>query len=162
MDKDAVLTLLDASGIDYELVLHKAVYHMGALAEAGVPHIERIAKNLLLRDDKKQNYYLISMWGDKRLDLKAFRHAHNTRPLTFASDADLGRLLALSPGSVTPFGLLNDDDMRVRWFVDVAFFEGSGVIGVHPNDNTATVFLAVDSLVGLLRAHGHSVEVIAF
>lgn len=160
MDKDAVLTLLDASGIAYELVLHEAVYHMGELT--GVPHLERIAKNLLLRDDKKQHYYLLSVWGDKRLDLKAFRRTHHTRPLTFANDDDLERLLALAPGSVSPFGLLNDADARVPWFVDEEFFAGSGRIGVHPNDNTATLFLAVADIVALLRAKGHCVEVTTF
>ena len=91
MDKTQVLALLDARGISYELAEHEAVFHMGALAEAGVPHLDRIAKNLLLRDDKKRAFFLVSVWGEKRLDLKAFRKAHGTRPLTFASDDDLQR-----------------------------------------------------------------------
>lgn len=76
MDKTQVLALLDARGISYELAEHEAVFHMGALAEAGVPHLDRIAKNLLLRDDKKRAFFLVSVWGEKRLDLKAFRKAH--------------------------------------------------------------------------------------
>ena len=44
MDKTQVLALLDARGISYELEEHEAVFHMGALAEAGVPHLDRIAK----------------------------------------------------------------------------------------------------------------------
>ena len=73
MDKTQVLALLDARGISYELAEHEAVFHMGALAEAGVPHLDRIAKNLLLRDDKQRAYFLVSVWGEKRLDLKAVR-----------------------------------------------------------------------------------------
>lgn len=162
MDKTQVLALLDARGISYELAEHEAVFHMGALAEAGVPHLDRIAKNLLLRDDKKRAFFLVSVWGEKRLDLKAFRKAHGTRPLTFASDEDLSRLLALTPGSVTPLGLLNAAPESVRWFIDADFFSGEGIIGVHPNDNTATIFLTAADLVDLLRSEGHSVEVSAF
>lgn len=161
MDKTQVLALLDARGISYELAEHEAVFHMGALAEAGVPHLDRIAKNLLLRDDKKRAFFLVSVWGEKRLDLKAFRRTHGTRPLTFASDDDLARLLALAPGSVTPLGLLNSVPGQVRWFIDEDFFSGEGIIGVHPNDNTATIFLAATALVALLRSAGHNVEVTA-
>lgn len=116
-------------------------------------------KNLLLRDDKKRAFFLVSVWGEKRLDLKAFRKAHGTRPLTFASDEDLSRLLALTPGSVTPLGLLNAAPESVRWFIDADFFSGEGIIGVHPNDNTATIFLTAADLVDLLRSEGHSLEV---
>ena len=162
MDKQAILNLLDARGIRYEVAAHEAVWHMGALAACGVPHLDRIAKNLLLRDDKKQQYFLVSIWGEKRLDLKAFRQVHGTRPLTFASDADLARLLALTPGSVTPFGLLNAVPGAVAWFLDAAFLGGDGLIGVHPNDNTATVFLTAADLVALLEEQGHPVEVCTF
>ena len=75
MDKQAILNLLDARGVRYEMAAHEAVYHMGALAACGVPHLDRIAKNLLLRNDKKWQYFLVSLWGEKRLDLKALRAA---------------------------------------------------------------------------------------
>lgn len=162
MDKQAILNLLDARGVRYEMAAHEAVYHMGALAACGVPHLDRIAKNLLLRNDKKWQYFLVSLWGEKRLDLKAFRAAQGTRPLSFASDADLARLLALTPGSVTPFGLLNAAPGTVTWCLDEDLLAGDGLIGVHPNDNTATVFLQSTDLVACLREAGHTVEVCAF
>lgn len=162
MDKQAILNLLETRGIHCEVAEHEAVWHMGALAACGVPHLDRIAKNLLLRDDKKQHYFLVSIRGEKRLDLRVFRQTHGTRPLTFASDADLARLLALTPGSVTPFGLLNAAPGAVAWSLDEAFFAGDGLIGVHPNDNTATVFLAAADLVALLEEQGHQVEVCGF
>lgn len=39
------------------------------------------------------------------------------------------------------------------------FSAAEGIIGVHPNDNTATIFLATADLVDLLRSEGYSVEV---
>lgn len=158
MDRDAVLALLKSRGIPFELTEHRAVYNMADLAEIALPHPEADAKNLFVRDDKRRNYYLITVRGEKRVDLKAFRHAHGTRPLSFASDEDLAALLALTAGSVTPLGLLNDETRRVALFIDEALLEGDGLIAVHPNDNTATVWLKTADLIALLRERGHPVE----
>ena len=158
MNRNAVLALLKSRGIPFELAEHKAVYNMADLAEIALPHPEADAKNLFVRDDKRRNYYLITVRGEKRVDLKAFRHAHGTRPLSFASDEDLAALLVLTAGSVTPLGLLNDETRRVALFIDEALLEGNGLIAVHPNDNTATVWLKTADLIALLRERGHPVE----
>ena len=131
---------------------------MADLAEIALPHPEADAKNLFVRDDKRRSYYLITVRGEKRVDLKAFRHAHGTRPLSFASDEELAALLALTAGSVTPLGLLNDETRRVALFIDEELLEGDGLIAVHPNDNAATVWLKTADLIALLREQGHSVE----
>ena len=70
---------------------------------------------------------------------------------------DLQSYLGLTPGAVTPFGLLNDTQHKVRFYLD-ADFSGQR-IGVHPNDNAATVWLKVSDLVNLLREHGSIVEI---
>ena len=157
MNRSDVLALLKSRGIPFELVEHKAVYNMADLAEIALPHPEADAKNLFVRDDKRQSFYLITVKGEKRVDLKAFRHAHGTRPLSFASDEELAALLALTPGSVTPLGLLNDETRRVALFIDEAL-EGDGLIAVHPSDNTATVWLKTADLITLLRERSHFVE----
>ena len=157
MNRSDVLALLKSRGIPFELVEHKAVYNMADLAEIALPHPEADAKNLFVRDDKRQSFYLITVRGEKRVDLKAFCHAHGTRPLSFASDEELAALLALTPGSVTPLGLLNDETRRVALFIDEAL-EGDGLIAVHPSDNTATVWLKTADLITLLRERGHFVE----
>lgn len=158
MNRNAVLALLKSRGIPFELAEHRAVYNMADLAEIVLPHPEADAKNLFVRDDKRRSYYLITVRGEKRVNLKAFRHAHGTRPLSFASDEELAALLALTAGSVTPLGLLNDETRRVALFIDEELLEGDGLIAVHPNDNTATVWLKTADLIALLREQGHSVE----
>lgn len=105
---------------------------------------------------KKQNYYLITIRHDKRVDLKEFQRRHGTTRLSFASPEDLMARLHLTPGSVTPLGLLNDPDRSVQFYLD-RNFEG-GRIGVHPNDNTATVWLSTRDLLDLLREHGSPVQ----
>ena len=59
---------------------------------------------------------------------------------------------------MTPLGLLNDESRSVRFYLDEAFLLPPGRIGVHPNDNTATVWLQAEELLRLLRAHGTAVE----
>ena len=137
MNKQETLEYLRQRGISFELTEHPAVFNMAEVALLPFPYPEADAKNLFVRDDKKQHYYLITVQGDKRVDLKSFRKMHGLRSLSFASAEELYELLGLIPGAVTPLGLLNDDGRRVQLFLDAAFKEG--LIGAHPNDNTATV-----------------------
>ncbi len=161
MDKQEIYAYLKENNIPHEITEHKAVYNMEELSEVELPYPDRDAKNLFVRDDKKRNYYLITVKGGKRVDLKEFRKAHETRPLTFASPEDLMVIMKLIPGAVTPLGLLNDDELKVKFFVDRDFYEGSGIIGVHPNDNTATVWLKTADLEGIIKAHGNDFDVVS-
>ena len=90
------------------------------------------------------------------MDLKEFRRQHGLRALSFASSEDLLSILGLTPGSVTPLALLNDAEGRVHLYLDAAF--SGNKIGVHPNDNTATVWMCADELLDMLRRHGNSAE----
>ena len=83
--KQAVYRLLEESDVPYEKIEHPAVFNMADLNQLHLPHPEADAKNLFVRDDKKRNYYLITVHGEKRVDLKAFRQTHHTRPLSFAA-----------------------------------------------------------------------------
>ena len=75
------------------------------------------------------------------------------RHLSFASPEDLSEIMELVPGAVTPFGILNDAEHRVHFYLDAAF--RGNPIGVHPNDNTATVWLQADALMQLVLEHGN-------
>ena len=89
MTKQETYAFLRAHGVEFEITEHAAVYNMAECAELELPYPEADAKNLFVRDDKKRNYYLITVRGDKRVDLKEFRKAHGTRPLSFASPEEL-------------------------------------------------------------------------
>ena len=156
MQKVDVYHYLDSRNIWHEITEHEAVYSMGELSSVTLPYPEADAKNLFVRDDKKQKYYLITVKGDKRVDLKAFRQRNHTRPLSFAAPVELRMMLGLVPGSVSPFGLLHDEQGRVEFFLDRAFLEAPGLIGIHPNDNTATVWLKTADFIGLLEEAGHT------
>lgn len=147
MDKQAIYDFIKNKNIWCEITEHKAVFNMEELSEIEVPYPEYDAKNLFIRDDKKRNYYLITVRGNKRVNLKEFRNKNGTRPLSFASEQDLMDIMNLIPGSVSPFGLLNDKD----------FLNDKKIIGIHPNDNTATVWLKVEDLVEIVKENGSKV-----
>ena len=160
MNKQQIYDYLQENSIWHEITEHKAVYNMAELAEVPCPYPEADAKNLFVRDDKKQNYYLITVKGEKRVNLKAFRKAQGTRNLSFASAEDLMERLGLISGAVTPLGVLNDETRSVKVFLDQDFLQEPGLVGVHPNENTATVWLKAEDLIRIIREHGN--EVVTF
>ena len=160
MNKQDIYDLLEKKGIWCEKVEHEAVFNMEDLAKVDLPYPEADAKNVFVRDDKKKNYYLITIGKDKRVDLKKFQENHNTRKLSFVSENSLKEILDLIPGSVSPFGLLNDKECKVKFYLDKDFIANEGIIGIHPNDNTATVFLKTNDLIDVIKEHGNKVEII--
>ena len=153
MNKTETYEFLRAKNIPFETVEHEAVFNMEEMSKISLPHPEADAKNLFVRDDKHLNFYLITVRSDKRVNLKEFRKANGTRPLTFASETELFEILRLTPGSVTPLGLLSDDERKVKFYIDSDL--AKGLVGVHPNENTATVFLKTEDLTKLIKEHGN-------
>ncbi len=89
MDKIEIYHYLKRQNIAYEITEHKAVFNMEEADAVDLPYPEWGAKNLFVRDDKKRNYYLITMKGNKRVDLKAFRRQRGLRALSFAAAEEL-------------------------------------------------------------------------
>ena len=89
MTKPETYDYLTNKGISYEVTEHAAVFNMEELDAIELPYPDSDAKNLFVRDDKKRNYYLITVKGDKRVNLKEFRKAHGLRNLSFASAEEL-------------------------------------------------------------------------
>lgn len=121
MTKQETYDYLRARGVAFEITEHPAVFNMEECAAVDMPYPEDDAKNIFVRDAKKQNYYLITIRHDKRVDLKEFQRRHGTTRLSFASPEDLMARLHLTPGSVTPLGLLNDPDRSVQFYLDRDF-----------------------------------------
>mgnify|MGYP001069982984 CR=1 FL=1 len=160
MKKQEIYEYLADRKLWHEITEHEAVYNMAELSLIDIPYPEAEAKNLFVRDDKKRNYYLITIKGDKRVDLKEFRQKNHTRPLGFASADELLGILGLLPGSVTPLGILNDTERKGGVFFDRDFLEPPGLVGVHPNENTATVWIKTNDLISIIKEHGNPVTVV--
>jgi len=153
-----ICDLLDDREIGFKIIEHEAVYTIDDLLALHWPDADTddVAKNLFVRDDKKRNYYLLVVRRDRKVELKSVKEAIGSGPLGFASENDLDSILGLTKGSVTPFGIINDDARKVKVIFDNTF--RNSTIGVHPNENTATVFLRAADLVKIIEQHGNPVE----
>lgn len=98
-------------------------------------------KNLFIRNRKGDQHYLVVMKDSKRIDLKNVSKQIGSTSLSFASEKRLYQYLGLTPGSVTPFGLINDDEKHVEVLLDKDLKAGKDV-SFHPNVNTATITIA--------------------
>ena len=156
LNKNDIVQILKDKNIEFEIVEHNAVFTVDEMMDCELPHPDALAKNLFIRDDKKRQYYLITCPEDKKINLKDFRNKYNTRPLSFASPDDLMAKLGLTPGSVCPFGVLNNDEKDVIVFLDKDF--ENTLMGIHPCDNTATVFIKSSDVVSLIQEHGNQVQ----
>lgn len=118
-----------------------------------------VAKNLFLRDAKGRRHFLVTVRWDKTVDLQILRTTLGSSRLSFASEERMMRFLGVHPGSVSPFGVLNDTKCAVQVYLDRDLAEAS-CIGVHPNDNTSTLYLSPDAVSEIIREHGNFLEII--
>ena len=156
MNKSEVYQFLEDRQIEYKAYEHHAVFTVEEADVLNLPDSGAGTKNLFLRDQKKQNYYLLTVRDHLQVRIKDFQKKIGARPLSFASEEDLNRILGLIKGAVTPFGLLNDQEKHVKFYLDEYFRDRT--ISAHPNENTATVFLQANDLMNLLELNGNPVS----
>ncbi len=156
MNKAEVYQFLNESQIEYEAYEHHAVFTVEEADALNLPDPGAGTKNLFLRDQKKQHYYLLTVRDHLPVRIKDFQKKIGAKPLSFASEEDLNRILGLIKGSVTPFGLLNDGEKLVEFYLDEYFRDRT--ISAHPNENTATIFLQANNLMKLLERNGNPVS----
>ena len=158
-DRRAALARLDALGVAYELTEHPAVFTIEDMEQLGLTGSGTVCKNLFLRDAKGRRHFLVVIPGNCRADLKSIETQLGSTRLSFASAERLQRYLGLIGGEVTPLGIINDPDAAVEVVFDRSL-EGNPRVGVHPNDNTATVWLAFDDLLRIVMDNGNTVHFI--
>ena len=144
-------------GIEYTRHEHPAV----ATVEEATAHWAGIdathCKNLFLRNQKGNRHYLVVLTASKRADLKAVADQVGDGKLSFASPERLMTCLGLTPGSVSPFGLINDRERHVRVVLD-RDFQASARLAFHPNINTRTFTIAAADFKKFLDACGNPVQ----
>ena len=115
-------------------------------------------KNLFLRN-KKEEMWLVVAEEDKRIDLKALGERLGAGKLSFGSADRLLRYLGVLPGAVTPFGIINDKDRKVKVVLDRDLM-GFNPVNAHPLVNTMTTALSPQDLVKFLEAEGHKPDIL--
>jgi Ala-tRNA(Pro) deacylase len=156
-EEAAVTGRLEALGIGFERYEHPPI----ATAEEGDAHWQDIdathCKNLFLRNQKGSRHYLVILPHTKRADLRAVANQIGDGKLSFASADRLMKYLGVTPGSVSPFGLIHDSSQHVRVCLDREL-GSTPRISFHPNINTATLVLAFADFERFLASTGNIVR----
>lgn len=158
--KQAVFDFLRAQGIPYAVTEHEPVYTMEKMERLGLNKLGTICKNLFVRDAKGKRHFLITADDGTAVRLKELGEKLGAGKLSFASAERLQKYLGVTSGCVSPFGVLND----TRHEVTVVFDEKIARldrIGVHPNQNDATVWLSAPALIDAVRGLGNEVVILA-
>ena len=114
-------------------------------------------KNLFLRNKKGKRHYLVVVESSKPIDIKKMRVLLGESSLSFASPERLKKYLGLEPGSVSPFGIINDAEGEVVVIVDQELMSHQ-VLNYHPNINTSTLAISRDDFRKFLEASGNEVR----
>jgi Ala-tRNA(Pro) deacylase len=155
-----VVARLNELGIAFERHEHPPV----ATVEEASQHWAGIdathCKNLFLRNQKGDRHYLFILLHSKRADLRAAADQIGDGKLSFGSPERLRAHLGLTPGSVSPFGLVNDRAHGVRVVID-RDLQAAARLSFHPNINTATLVVSGADFARFLAASGNIVSYIA-
>jgi Ala-tRNA(Pro) deacylase len=160
-DEQAVLDHLEALGIPFSRHTHPPVFTVEEAerywAEIPATH----CKNLFLRNAKGTRHYLVVMEHTRIANMRDLATRLGDDRLSFASAERLQKYLGLSPGSVSPFGLVHPSARDVIVVVD-AGLAAAERLGFHPNVNTATITLTAGDFFRFLRSRGNVVRPVAF
>ena len=114
-------------------------------------------KNLFLRN-KKGAMWLVVAEEDRQIDLKALGEKIGAGRVSFGSPDRLMQYLGVLPGSVTPFGVINDTACEVQVVLDKALLDHDPV-NVHPLTNDRTTAISPKDLLTFLDATGHKPQI---
>jgi len=151
-----IYEVFDQLNISYKKYDHPAVFTVEESKKYKIKTEGANTKNLFLTNQKKTAYYLVSVLAAKRVDLKKLAEDLKEDRFSFASPEDMKNFLGLTPGSVSPYGLINNKNHQVTAVVDNDFFDYEKV-GFHPNVNTATVVISVEDFKKFLESTGNRV-----
>lgn len=114
-------------------------------------------KNIFFRNHKGDRHYLVILEHLRQLDIRDLEKRLRQGKLTFASDKRLKQFLGVEPGSVSPFGLINDTEKHVCLFIDEKLKDYDR-LAFHPNVNTASVVISKSDFLKFLDFTGARYE----
>jgi Ala-tRNA(Pro) deacylase len=158
--KETVLQTLKQLDISYELYEHPPV----PTVEEALPYWENIdathCKNLFFRNHKGNRHYLVILKHDRKLNIRDLEQRLKQGKISFASPHRMEHYLGLSGGSVSVFGLINDQENHVHLFLDDGL-QNAERISFHPNENNATLVISFQSFLKFLNWSGNTYEFIS-
>lgn len=144
---------------DYEIHEHPAIFTTEEGKKAGLVMPGLNLKNLLVKDKKDGRYFLVILEQERRMNEKEFRQLTGWSKIRFATAEELFSVLQLTPGSVSPFGLIHDQDHLVSVVLDKQIGQAPEreLVNFHPNRNTATLSLTKGDFMKFLHKTGNPV-----
>ncbi len=140
--KQKIFDILDNLEISYEVFDHEPTFSCEDAKCVDIPGLR--VKSLLLKNKKKDKFYMIVLPDSKRLDANYLRAALNEAKLSFVSSELMHELIALEPGHVSPYALINNADKNIKVIFD-ASLQGQEV-GFHPLQNNTTIVTNLDNV----------------
>ena len=154
-----VFDYLDAHHIKYEAYFHPASPTIEIAKQYWRNDGSVHCKNLFFRNHKGNRHYLVCFDCDRDMAIHDLEQRLRQGKLSFASPERMARYLGLEPGSVSPFGLINDEEHHVHLFLDKNL-ENAESLSFHPNDSRGTVVVSREEFMRYLEAVGNSWEFI--
>ena len=158
-DYQQVAKKLQELGITYDVVEHPPVFTTEQ-ADAFIEGIEGVrTKSMFLTNKKKTQYYLLIMDDQKSLDMNLFKDLVSANRIRMASADSLYEKMELPPGTVSPFGLLNNEEKDIQVYFDKDIVS-EDIMTFHPNTNEKTIFLATQDLFKFLTDLGYDYQIL--
>ena len=150
---------LQELGITYDVVEHPPVLTTKQ-ADSYIEGLEGVrTKSMFLTNKKKTQYYLLIMDDQKLLDMDDFKEQVGANRIRMASAASLAEKMQLPPGTVSPFGLLNNEEKDIRVYFDKDIVSEE-IMTFHPNTNEKTIFIKTQDLFRFLESISFNYEIL--
>jgi Ala-tRNA(Pro) deacylase len=152
-----VFDFLKEHGIEYTTYDHPEAPTIEIARQYWRQDGSKHCKNLFFRNHKGNRHYLVVFDSEQSMAIHDMEKMLRQGKLSFASEQRMMKYLGLKPGSVSPFGLINDEESHVHLFLD-ANLKDMPSLSFHPNDNTATVVISQQMFMRYLEAVGNTWE----
>ena len=148
-----VANTLQELGITFDVVEHPPVFTTEQ-ADSYIEGMEGVrTKSMFLTNRKKTQYYLLIMDDKKTLDMDLFKELVSANRIRMASLDSLAEKMNLPAGTVSPFGLLNNDEKDILVYFDKDIVS-EDIMAFHPNTNEKTIFIKSKDLFRFLESIG--------
>ncbi|MBZ2151253.1 prolyl-tRNA synthetase associated domain-containing protein [Streptococcus cristatus] len=154
-----VANKLQELGIPFDVVEHPPAFTTEQ-ADSYIEGIEGVrTKSMFLTNKKKTQYYLLIMDDKKSLDMDLFKDLVSANRIRMASADSLFEKMQLPPGTVSPFGLLNNEEKDIQVYFDKDIVS-EDIMTFHPNTNEKTIFVATQDLFKFLTHLGYDYQIL--
>ena len=155
--RQKVLAKLDELGISYDMYEHPPLPTIEMALEYWKDLPSTHCKNLFFRNHKGNKHYLVVLECHQQMAIHQIEKMLKQGKLSFASEQRMEKYLGLRPGSVSPFGLINDVNREVKLFLDKNLQQAPR-LSFHPNDNTASLVVKNEDFMRFLQDWGGEYE----